>query len=85
MCWLLEVYLTFVAPARAAIQPLMGSVGDAYGDTLTQSFVSTLETELLSRCRFASQAEARIGGFSDIEGWYKRQPSNCLAFILPVA
>ena len=30
----------------------------------------TLEAELLSRRRFASQAEAKMACFSYIEGWY---------------
>jgi putative transposase len=48
----------------------MGSVGDAYDNAMAESFFSTLEAELLSRRRFASQAEARMAGFSYIEGWY---------------
>ena len=37
---------------------------------MAESFFSTLETELLSRRRFTSQAEARMACFSYIEGWY---------------
>lgn len=37
---------------------------------MAESFFSTLEAELLSRRRFASQAEARMACFSYIEGWY---------------
>jgi transposase InsO family protein len=33
----------------------MGSVGDAYDNAMAESFFSTLEAELLSRRRFASQ------------------------------
>ena len=47
-----------------------GSVGGAYDNVMTESFFSTLETELLSRRRFASHAEARMACFSYIEGWY---------------
>ena len=36
----------------------------------SESFFSTLEAELLSRRRFASQAEARMACFSYIESWY---------------
>jgi putative transposase len=36
----------------------MGSVGDAYDNAMAERFFSTLEAELLSRHRFASQAEA---------------------------
>jgi putative transposase len=36
---------------------------------MAESFFSTLECELLARRKFASQAEARMAGFSHIEGW----------------
>ena len=55
---------------EAGLRPLMGSVGDAYDNAMAESFFSTLEAELLSRRRFASQAEARMACFSYIEGWY---------------
>ena len=52
----------------------MGSVGDAYDNAMAESFFSTLEAELLSRRRFASQAEAeaeaKMACFSYVEGWY---------------
>jgi len=48
----------------------MGSVGDAHDNANAESFFSTLEAELLSRRRFASQAEAGMACFSCIEGWY---------------
>jgi hypothetical protein len=53
----------------AGVRPSMGSVGDAYDNAMAESFFSTLEAELLSRRRFASQAEARRACFSYIEGW----------------
>ena len=37
---------------------------------MAESFFSTLEAELLSRRRFASQVEARMACFGYIEGWY---------------
>ena len=46
---------------EAGVRPSMGSVGDAYDNAMAESFFSTLEAELLSRRRFASQAEARHG------------------------
>ena len=46
------------------------SVGDAYDNAMAESFFSTLEAELLSRRRFASQAEARMACFSYVEDWY---------------
>jgi len=55
---------------EAGVRPSMGSVGDAYDNAMAESFFSTLEAELLSRRRFASQVEARMACFSYIEGWY---------------
>ena len=57
---------------EAGVRPSMGSVGDAYDNAMAESFFSTLEAELLSRRRFASQAEAKMACFSYIEGWYIR-------------
>lgn len=37
---------------------------------MAESFVSTLEAELLSRRRFVSQVEAKMACFSYIEGRY---------------
>src|SRR3954451_4797215 len=55
---------------EAGVRPSMGSVGDAYDNAMAESFFSILEAELLSRRRFASQAEAKMACFSYIEGWY---------------
>ena len=62
--------------AEAGVRPSMGSVGDAYDNAMAESFFSTLEAELLSRRRFASQAEAKMACFSYIEGWYTTR-SGC--------
>jgi len=50
---------------EAGVRPSMGSVGDAYDNAMCESFFATLECELLARCRFKTQAEARsrIGGY----------------------
>ena len=45
----------------------MGSVGDAYDNAMAESFFATLECELLDRCRFKTQAEARMAVFQFIE------------------
>src|SRR5271165_3858281 len=55
---------------EAGVRPSMGSVGDAYDNAMAESFFATLECELLDRCRFKTQAEARIAVFDFIEGWY---------------
>ncbi len=55
---------------EAGVRPSMGSVGDAYDNALAESFFATLECELIDRCRFRNQAEARLAVFDYIEGWY---------------
>ena len=52
------------------MRPSMGSVGDARGNAMAENVFSTLQAELLSCRRFASQAEARMACFSYVEGWY---------------
>ena len=37
---------------------------------MAESFFATLECELLDRCTFPTQAEARLAIFEYIEGWY---------------
>ena len=54
----------------AGVRPSMGSVGDAYDNAMCESFFATLECELLDRCRFKTQAEARSAVFAFIEGFY---------------
>ena len=46
------------------MRPSMGSVGDAYDNAMGESFFATLECELLDRCRFKTQAEARSAVFA---------------------
>ena len=52
------------------VRPSMGSVGDAYDNAMAESFFASLETELLDRRRFKSQAEAQVAVFDWLEGWY---------------
>ena len=53
---------------ETGVRPSMGSVGDAYDNAMAESFFATLECELLDRCRFKTQAEARMAVFQFIEG-----------------
>jgi len=53
---------------EAGVRPSMGSVGDASNNALCESFLATLECELLDRRRFPTQAEARKAVFDFIEG-----------------
>ena len=55
---------------EAGVRPSMGSVGDAYDNAMCESFFATLECELLDRCRFKTQTEARTAVFAFIEGFY---------------
>jgi putative transposase len=48
----------------------MGSVGDCFGYALCGSFFATLECECLDRNTFRTPAEARLGVFDYIGGWY---------------
>ena len=62
----------------------MGSVGDALDNALCESFFATLETELIARRRFATQAEARREVFGFIEGFYNtRRSYSALGYISP--
>jgi putative transposase len=63
----------------------MGSVGDAYDNAMAESFFATLECELLDRCRFKTQAEARIAVFEFIEGFYNpRRRHSSLRYLSPI-
>ncbi len=48
----------------------MGSVGDYYDNSMTESSFATLECELLDRNQFAKPAGAKQAVFTFIEGWY---------------
>jgi putative transposase len=71
---------------QASVRPSMGSVGDAYDNAMCESFFATLECELLARCRFTTQAEAKMAVFSFIEGWYNpvRRHSG-IGYLSPIA
>ena len=55
---------------EAGVRPSTGSVGDCYDNALCESFFATLECELIDRCCFRTQADARREIFDYIEGWY---------------
>jgi putative transposase len=55
---------------EAGVRPSMGSVGDACGDAMCESFFATLECELLDRRKFQTKAAARMAVFEFIEGRY---------------
>jgi Integrase core domain len=69
----------------AGVRPSMGSVGDAYDNAMCESFFATLECELLDRCRFKTQAEARSTVFAFIEGFYNpRRRHSSIGYLSPI-
>jgi transposase InsO family protein len=69
----------------AGVRPAMGSVGDAYDNAMCESFFATLECELLDRCRFKTQAEARDAAFAFIEGFYnRRRRHSSIGYLSPI-
>ena len=70
---------------EAGVRPSMGSVSDCYDNALRESFFATLECELLDRCRFRSQVEARMAVFEFIEGWYNpRRRHSAIGYLSPM-
>jgi hypothetical protein len=67
----------------ASVRPSMGSVGDAYDTAMCESFFATLECELLDRCRFKTQFEARSAVFTFIEGFYNPRHSS-IGYLSPI-
>lgn len=52
---------------------------------MCESFFATLECELLERCRFKTQAEARSAVFAFIEGFYNpRRRHSSLNYLSPI-
>jgi len=69
----------------AGVRPSMGSVGDAYDNAMCESFFATLECELIDRCRFKTQAEARRAVFEFIEGFYNpRRRHSSIGYLSPI-
>jgi len=68
------------------VRPSMGSVGDCYDNAMAESFFATLECELIERCSFRTTAEARMGVFEFIEGWYNpHRRHSRLGYLSPLA
>ena len=57
---------------ESGIAASMGSVGDCYDNAMAESFLATLETELIDRSDWASPTDAKAGVFEYIEVFYKR-------------
>ncbi len=59
--------------ADAGIAASMGSVGDAYDNSMIESFWATIKTELLYRHVWATRHDAEMAIFEWIESWYNRE------------
>ena len=46
------------------VRPSMGTVGDAYGNAMAESFFATLECELIDRRIWKTHTEARLTIFT---------------------
>jgi transposase InsO family protein len=67
------------------VRPSMGSVGDCFDNAMAESFFSSLECEVLDRCRFETREEARAAVFSWIEGWYNtHRRHSSLGYLSPI-
>lgn len=68
------------------VVPSVGSIGDAYDNAMAESFFATLECELLDRCSFRTQAEAKLTVFEYLEGFYNpRRRHSSLGYRSPIA
>ena len=69
---------------QAGISVSMGSVGDCYDNAMAESFLATLECELVARSRWCTHTEARMAVFDYIEGFYNpRRRHSALAYLSP--
>ena len=64
--------------------PSMGSVADAYDNSMAESFVSTLKRELIHRHSWPTRQTARTAIFEYIEGFYNtRRRHSALGHLSP--
>lgn len=70
--------------ADAGIAASMGSVGDAYDNSMIESFWGTIKSELLYRHVWASRHDAEMAIFEWIESWYNRERlHSALGYLSP--
>lgn len=58
---------------EAGLVPSMGRVGSAYDNSMAESFVATLKTELLYRGRWPTKEAVKIAIFEYLEAFYNRR------------
>ncbi len=69
---------------EAGLLPSMGSVADAYDNSMAESFVSTLKRELIHRHSWPNRQTARTAIFEYIEGFYNiRRRHSALGNLSP--
>ena len=69
---------------EAGLVPSMGSVADAYDNSMAESFISTLKRELIHRHSWPSRQTARTAIFEYIEGFYNtRRRHSALGHLSP--
>jgi putative transposase len=71
---------------QVGIIPSMGRVGSALDNAISESFVATLKSELVSRVRFPSRQAAKTAIFEYLEAFYNRyRLHSALGYKSPVA
>ncbi len=69
---------------EAGLLPSMGSVADAYDNSMAESFVSTLKRELIHRHSWQNRQTVRTAIFEYIEGFYNtRRRHSALGHLSP--
>src|ERR671916_3447745 len=69
---------------EAGLLPSMGSVANAYDNSMAESFVSTLKRELVHRHSWPNRQTARTAIFEYIEGFYNtRRRHSALGHLSP--
>jgi putative transposase len=69
---------------EAGLLPSMGSVADAYDNSMAESFVSTLKRELIHRHSWPTRQSARVAIFEYIEAFYNtRRRHSALGHLSP--
>jgi putative transposase len=69
---------------EAGLLPSVGSVGDAYDNSMAESFVSTLKRELIHRHSWPTRQSARVAIFEYIEVFYNtRRRHSALGNVSP--
>src|SRR5918999_1888609 len=69
---------------EAGLLPSIGSVADAYDNSVAESFVSTLKRELIHRHSWPSRQVVRTAIFEYIEGFYNpRRRHSALGNLTP--